>query len=63
MKSKLFKIQKEYETSIFYIRQAIALIDKDKIQSQKILLIEILLKQLESQFEEKNLFEVKGLLD
>merc|ERR1719348_1506944 len=63
MKSKLFKIQKDYETSIFYIRKAIAINDKDKIQSQKILLIEMLLKQLESQFDEKTLLEVKGLLE
>ena len=63
VKSKLFKIQKDYETSIFYIRKAIAINDKDKIQSQKILLIEMLLKQLESQFDEKTLLEVKGLLE
>ena len=62
MKSKLFKIQKDYETSIFYIRKAIAINDKDKIQSQKILLIEMLLKQLERQYDEKKLLEVKGLL-
>ena len=63
MKSKLFKIQKDYETSIFYIRKAIAINDKDKIQSQKILLIEMLLKQLESQYDEKTSLEVKGLLE